>query len=107
MIVYTSTYRYSGNGRLDITVKGQDSFGKVFAPTWDMVMGIKKQTISEAHYKVMYENILSKVPQHFWDELFKQDIVVLVCFCTAFCHRHILAKTLESLGANYGGEIGA
>jgi len=36
LTVYTAQYRYSGLDRLDITVKGQDPFGRVFAlhGTW-------------------------------------------------------------------------
>ena len=36
--VYTAQYRYSGLHRLDITVKGKDQVGRVFAPSWDMVI---------------------------------------------------------------------
>ena len=41
-MLYTAQYRYPGMDRLDITVKGQDRFGKFFAPTWNMVSGFKK-----------------------------------------------------------------
>ena len=43
---YTAQYRYKGEDRMDITVKGQDPIGKMFAPTWAMVMGLKDGKLS-------------------------------------------------------------
>ena len=105
--IYTSQYRYSGENRLDITVK---SGNKLFAPTWDIVGKVKKGLMTEEeytkeYYKLMrnsYKNNRSK-----WDELLNQNEVVLVCFCRkgSFCHRYILADMLVKLGAEYKGEI--
>jgi hypothetical protein len=41
-LLYTARYRYSGNDRLDITVKGKDPIGRIFAPSRKMVMGSKE-----------------------------------------------------------------
>jgi len=41
MQLWTAQYRYPGPHRLDITVKGRDPIGKMFAPTWDMVKQYK------------------------------------------------------------------
>ena len=32
-LLYTARYRYSGNDRFDITVKGKDPIGRIFAPS--------------------------------------------------------------------------
>ena len=39
--IYTAMYSYSSSDRLDITVQGKDPIGKIFAPTWGMVMEYK------------------------------------------------------------------
>jgi uncharacterized protein YeaO (DUF488 family) len=107
LTVYTAQYRYSGNNRLDITVKGQDPIGKHFAPTWDMVMGYKNGSVSKKEYIVQYLNILKKVDKSIWENILNRDEVVLVCFCSSkdFCHRKVLAKVLERKGAIYTGEV--
>ena len=110
MDIYTSQYRYSGEDRLDITVKGQDPVGKLFAPTWDMVIGTKKGTLTKKEYTKQYIDIITNVL------LTKQDVVrtvlnrpriTFVCFCPAgaFCHRYLLAHAFVSMGAVYKGEI--
>lgn len=95
--IYTSQYKYNGPDRLDITVKGQDPLGKWFAPTWNMVKGLKNDSISEKEYIEQYYSILSDIPTHILQELCKRDRITLVCFCKAgtFCHRVLLAKWLE------------
>lgn len=105
--VYTSTIRSSDPDRLDITVKSGD---KVFAPTWDMVMGHKNGTLTDEQYTEMYRELMLKSWKNNrwrWNELLQQDRVVLTCFCkhNTFCHRVLLAKMLEKLGALYCGEI--
>lgn len=46
-----------------------------------------------------------------WDALLARDRVVLACYCVAIpeiqCHRVLLARILEQLGAVYGGELAA
>jgi hypothetical protein len=106
--IYTAHYRYSGTDRTDITVKGQDSMGKFFAPSWDMVMGVKKGTISEQEYIYKYINIIRNAPVEAWLWLFSMDERTFVCFCPeqAFCHRNILANyMLSTLNGRlrYGG----
>lgn len=109
--VFTSIYSYNGPNRLDITAKGNDPIGKLFAPSWDLVMKWKnheinkKQYVSE-YYKLMRKSYLSK--QEAWDNLLGKDTVVLVCFEKpedGFCHRLILAGILQKLGADYRGEL--
>lgn len=113
MDIYTSTYRYGGNDRLDITVKGQDPLGRLFAPTWDMVMGYKNGTLSQEGYTKAFaqkfgqafspENlpILNAIKEKYHGGL------TLVCFCRRgdFCHRLVVAGALELLGwGKYLGE---
>ena len=107
MDLYTSTYNYRGEDRLDITVKGNAPFGKHFAPTWKMVKKYRSGNMTQKNYERRYKKILNNVPKRVWKKLFKKDRVTIVCFCksNSFCHRFLLAKRLTSLGANYKGEI--
>ena len=109
MKLYTAQYHYSGNDRLDITVKGQDPTGKIFAPTWKMVMGSKKGKISFDEYREMYrKRMRESYQQHkkIWQDILTRKEVTLVCFCKSgtFCHRYLLAEYLSKLGAEYMGE---
>ena len=112
-MLYTATYRYPGKDRLDITVKGNCPAGKLYAPTWEMVEGIKKKTLSEEDYTGQYYNMLVQRWQHNGEEMQKlvemvrfRDIT-LVCFCPAnsFCHRYLLVNFLQhNWAVEYGGE---
>lgn len=107
--IYTAQYRYPGPHRLDITIKENDPIGKIFAPTWDMVMGHKKtgndQEYINKYHKMILDSLTYNKPA--WDELLGREYVVLVCFCTVgnFCHRHLLADYLSQLGGKKCGEI--
>ena len=84
MKLYTSQYRYSGDDRLDITVKGKDPTGKVFAPTWKMVMGSKDGKISWDEYQNMYRDLMRvsyKTNRNVWNGILNREEVTLVCFC--------------------------
>jgi len=101
MDIYTAQYRYSGADRFDVTVKGQDPLGKIFAPTWDMVMGVKNGTMSHEEYTRRYVAILSRSLTFNAVESLQSKFpasVTLVCFCPkgAFCHRVMLARVLET-----------
>ena len=108
--VWTAQYRYNGPDRLDITAKSKDPLGKYFAPTWDLVLRYKDKSISEEEYTQEYlelmHNVYRKYP-NVWRQLLSRKRVVLVCFCrpNTFCHRILLARILEKLGATYKGEI--
>lgn len=113
MKIWTSSYRYDGPYRLDITVRGNDQLGKAFAPTWEMVMRWKQsdKTLNdqmiyiEAYHKIIINHIVMNSPE--WQALRAKANVVLVCFCPAgeFCHRHLLVHYLKHYGAEYCGEI--
>ncbi len=109
--VYTAQYRYSGPDRLDITVKGQDPMGKMFAPTWDMVMGLKDGKIDWLEYCELYSDLMLasyRKNQDQWDSLMGSDqTITFVCFCANVkaCHRGLLAEILKIMGwAEYLGE---
>ncbi len=108
-MIYTSRYNYIGDNRLDITVKGQDPIGRIFAPTWEMVTQVKNGLMSKKEYTEKYYSLMRKSHRdhkEIWEELLKKD-VVFVCFCrkSEFCHRYILAEIFTKLGATYQGEI--
>lgn len=105
--VYTAQYRYSGPDRVDITVKGQHPTWRHFAPTWDMVMGVKKGSITEDEYIRRYLIILDAIPQQIWGILLQMETITFVCFCKEhnFCHRNIVTNYICSSipGIGYGG----
>lgn len=120
MTLYTAQYRYQGQDRIDITIKGSHIVGKAFAPTWEMVVGIKKLVISDDDYtKAYYDLLTDRWANDLLDirsvteklvTLFGpvgRDIT-LVCFCPAgaFCHRHLLVRWLTHNWptTQYGGE---
>lgn len=97
--IYTAHYRYGGPDRTDITVKGQDPMGRYFAPTWEMVQGVKNGTMTEQQYIDLYmptelnaNTVLGKVPVNAWNWLLSEPTRTFVCFCNKdqFCHRNIL-----------------
>lgn len=105
--IYTAQIRYSGPDRVDTTVKSGD---KVFAPTWDMVMGHKNGTISDEEYIKKYVSLMReslKKNKARWLEIMNMERVVLCCYCRKgnFCHRVLLAKMFEKNGAEYVGEL--
>lgn len=105
--VYTSQYSYRGEDRLDTTVKTSDG---LFAPTWDIVMGIKNKKITEEEYRKQYLQLLRKsytTKKEQWKEILAKESVTFVCFCKKgdFCHRLILAEIFQRLGAKYIGEV--
>lgn len=94
-------------GYLDITIGSGD---KVFAPTWNMVHGIKDHTITEELYTHMYKHMMYesiKLYPNRWVEISNMDVVYLACYCRpgSFCHRYLLASILvENYHAEYLGE---
>jgi hypothetical protein len=114
-MLYTAQYRYSGQDRLDITVKGDDPIGKIYAPTWDMVKGVKAGTMSEEEYINKYYDLLivragtNTVDMHHLVETVKLMDITVVCFCPAgtFCHRHLMVTFFQhNWSILYGGERG-
>lgn len=84
-----------GSKGLDITVKSSTGLCRFFAPTWDMVMGIKNHTITEAEYQRRYLERLQKIPTKIIKDLAFTDRTFL-CYCNngEFCHTYILIRYL-------------
>lgn len=112
--IYTAQYNYKGPNRTDITIKSAKQPWNVFAPTWDMVNDYlkgPKDKAAEQRYILAYDRIIAKAFMYNYKALTallnSNETRVLVCFCKSgnFCHRVLLAKHLESLGAKYYGEL--
>ena len=108
MIIYTSSIRYKGIiPTIDITVK---SGVKEFAPSWDMVMGVKSGKYTWPQYVEKYYTLMrasyKKSPGPFLEVLHRKE-VVLTCYCTDFntCHRSLLAHILIKIGESFGMEV--
>ena len=102
-------------GFIDITVKSAKE-GRIFAPTWYMVMDLKKGKLTEEQYTQEYYDLMRrsfKTDIDKWFEILKRDKVVLGCYCKSgdFCHRILLMEIFEKLCAKldiefeYCGEI--
>lgn len=107
--VWTAQYRYSGKDRIDITVKSAVYPWNVFAPTWEMVREYKRSGNEEVYigqYKAIIDKAFELHTQQLSTLLNSDRTITLVCFCPLgnFCHRVLLAKHFESLGATYYGE---
>lgn len=111
MTVWTAQInRYRGADALDITIKSAGPDGRPFAPDrWDMVLGVKQGRISPAQYEEYYTGLMRRSYRSHpdaWRRLLTREEVTLVCYCprgVAYCHRVLLARILESLGATYAG----
>jgi uncharacterized protein YeaO (DUF488 family) len=127
LTISTSRITYSGSDRIDVTIKSASTIeGKLFAPTWEMVTGVKKyhgdtrfsnvKAISSEEYDQRYYQLLrdryAKNKQVFID-LIHRESVVLCCYCNSpeNCHRHlavdILSKIAQAhdIAVKLGGEI--
>jgi hypothetical protein len=108
MRIYTAQIGRGGSGLiLDTTVKSGAGLGKVLAPTWDIVLGVKKGHLSPAEYEVIYLNLLRerfKRSKEAFLEILAQEECTLACYCRsgAFCHRHLAVNVLEKIAAHYG-----
>jgi uncharacterized protein YeaO (DUF488 family) len=122
LTISTSRITYSGSDRLDVTIKSASTIeGKLFAPTWDMVTGVKKyhgdtrfphvKPISSEEYNQRYYQLLrdryAKNKQVFLD-LIHRESVVLCCYCSrspTHCHRHLAADILSKIAKSQGIEV--
>ena len=116
MDIYTAQYKYSGDDRMDITVKGNQVPGNILAPTWEMVRGLQKQTLNQWDYTVQYFSLIisrinapamvGRANRITLNNLLEREQLTLVCFCPSgeFCHRVLAARMIENMG--YGKYIG-
>jgi hypothetical protein len=109
MIITTGQISRISRPYLDITVKSGQGLGRLLAPTWDMVMGIKKETLSEKAYTDQYLELLRtryrRDKSGFLQLLAPESgELVLGCYCPphAFCHRYIAIEVLQKIGQAHG-----
>lgn len=100
-----------GISLIDTTVKSSHKSGYGFlAPSWDIVMGIKRGEISESEYTTAYLGMLevSQV-QHpeKWETLLTLPNIAFACFCSSnvFCHRHLLYNYFQDYAKKHGVEL--
>jgi uncharacterized protein YeaO (DUF488 family) len=116
LIVRTARISSTRPDRLDVTRKGRDPLGIVFAPSdallWPYIAKRKATGLTAAdwmEYSKRYrEEMRASYQRHRdgWNTLLACDTVTLVCFCTDSnqCHRRLLAEILATLGASDAGE---
>jgi uncharacterized protein YeaO (DUF488 family) len=129
LALYTSRVSYAGSDRLDISRKSGDEFGRVFAPSWEILrpaldaMKAAKQLRLDGHAAdgdAMASDAWATYTRFFtvemrasyvrdrvrWHLLLDRREATLVCYCTdaTRCHRTLVAGMLSKLGANYRGE---
>jgi hypothetical protein len=86
---------------IDVTVMSSSGMAKLFAPTWELVMGSKNSTINHNAYSYVYGALLKMIPIDTWHWLAGQknteDEVTLLCYCNSskFCHTHLIALYAE------------
>ena len=108
MRINTAQIGRGGSGLiLDTTVKSGAGLGKILAPTWDIVWGVKKARISEQEYETRYLEILReryKQNKAAFLAILAAEEVTLACYCHtgAFSHRHIAVNVLEKIAAHHG-----
>lgn len=86
-----------------------------FAPSWVLLGPLKKlgRTPTDDEWRTYASGYLAEMAQSYrknratWDSLLARPRVVLTCYCSnpERCHRRILAKVLEHLGAEDCGEL--
>ncbi len=117
MIITTGQINRISRPYVDITVKSGQGLGKLLVPTWDMVMGIKRGTLSQVDYTGLYLNLLRtryRNDKASFIQLLTPDTgeLCIGCFCRphSFCHRYIAVEVLQKIGqahgisVEYGGE---
>lgn len=89
---------------IDTTVKSGEP---EFAPTWEMVKGVKEGTLSEGDYtkqyiQLMKESMLANRAK--WEALIAKEEFALACYCKSgcFCHRYILKDIVSTVARTRG-----
>ena len=119
-ILYTSRIAYRGADRLDTTVKSGGGLGKLLAPTWVLVGGVKRhetqdrdarwlkyRPLTHEQYTDGYYGLLReryKAASAPFMELVQRERLVICCYCaaSAFCHRHLAVDILSKIAAYHG-----
>jgi len=88
---------------LDVTVKGAKGKWKPLAPTWSMVMGHKRGTLSNRQYTSSYlaklenDTLYEGTALYLWHHGRENEgEITFICFCAdkKFCHTHLLINWL-------------
>jgi hypothetical protein len=90
---------------VDTTIMTGD--GSPFAPTWDMVMGVKSGIISQEEYTTQYHALLQqryRENRAAFHELIYKPRIAIACYCRAgeFCHRHLFKGVILKLAVREG-----
>lgn len=111
--VYTAFASYRAGDKLDISRK---SGADAFAPSWALLnpflMLRKGMGLTEAHWDKYTERYTQEMRYSYlknresWEELLARQVVTLTCYCIKAeqCHRSLLGRILEKLGAKFIGE---
>ncbi len=82
---------------IDTTVKSARGVARHLAPTWTMVLGVKRGKLSHEEYARQYRAILDAVPLEVWRWLWRQGranggMLTVLCYCRAewSCHTDLL-----------------
>ena len=120
-ILYTSRIAYRGADRLDTTVKSGAGLGKLLAPTWELVGGVKRHetcdrdarwlkytSLTYEQYTDSYYALLRQryqVDAALFVKLVQRERLVICCYCAAggaFCHRHLAVDILSKIAVHHG-----
>src|SRR5260221_1877531 len=110
-IVYTSRIGQANGSALDITVKSATGLGKVLAPTWELVGGVKGwkgyTQLSPEQYTERYYELLRarfRANSAAFLEILEREEIALACYCRqgVFCHRHLAVDILEKIAQSRG-----
>jgi len=110
------SYRLNEAGLIlmDTSVRSAPPIYSIFAPTWDMVRGVKDGvlpytdvTYTEADYTRDYRRMMVaswNQKRRQWKEIMERKCVyVISCYCTPghFCHRHLLNDIFKEISLKY------
>ncbi|MBZ0280739.1 MAG: hypothetical protein K8L97_08350 [Anaerolineae bacterium] len=112
--VGTGRIDYRGHAQqtvLNTTIKSGSGLGKVFAPTWDMVIASKRGEIDWQTYTERYQALMRdryRQNQAAFLEALSCDELIVCCYCkdthatTQHCHRYLLVDILEKVAQHHG-----
>lgn len=93
---------------IDTTVRSGESR---LAPTWEMVLAVKRGHLDQTAYEREYRALMARSQEadpEFWAALLRQPAFAIGCYCRpyTFCHRYLLLEILlEQEVIVNGGEI--
>lgn len=112
--VGTGRIDYRGHAQqtvLNTTIKSGSGLGKVFAPTWAMVMASKRGEIDWPTYTERYQELMRdryRQNKTTFLEALSCDELIVCCYCkdthttTQHCHRYLLVDILEKVAQHHG-----